>query len=627
MAPKFLVYISALVLIWCHATRIVSATVSCRGHCHVAAESMNCTGCIPESIPENVTVVKLVDIDYKTLVSGVFCHPSWKLTTQLTIMCVETCFEIGYIFDGAFQCLDNLGILQLSLHKWYIDGKKPFAGLENVFTLDLTGCLKICSSDLITILSDRTQVPHVTNLVLPGIGSQCRPSYFTLDQTMFDLVARRNISELDLSSTIIHCDPMNVTCTSLLKLNFSYADFTNSHNIENRYACGSLRILDLNGIKLSFDSLLPSVINLPSNITFIFDEKIYSPLISSVSTLNVSCLLSKNHALYFPNITVMVISKNNLKNLHLCGYNVPELDVEPHFTYNHMETVALSNNGIEVIGLNIFRNLPHLRRIDISHNKLGIRKTGHEAFSELFRKNYNLREINVANNSLQFLPPETFLSNKLLEKIDLSENKLTQISFDISHLAQLEVLDMRNNYIESLDYDSRNQLDNLYKSRKRKPLSPGNNVTLLVDLRGNRFVCNCQSLDFLKWFVDSPIFSVTGQLYHCTASGGQAVPMSPEAVAVAENDCEIPKRRRRKTILLSVLPTISVVAIGFAIIWIRKMWKKWLRLKRVKDYTKLIQQDDLPTTFLAFLSFSSEDERFVAANVLKPLKVICISIL
>ena len=615
------------ILLLCGAGATNSRTLNGMRHdkCHYDEKSMGCYDCIPKTIPEYVTGVELVDIDYQTLVDGVFCHPSWGNLIQLSIRCDKRCAEIGYIFDGVFRCLDNLRVLKVSLQKWYINGKKAFTGLPKVSLIDLSGCFKICTPDIITILSDSGQIPGVTELVLSGTGNNCRPqASFVINQTLFDLFASRNITSVDLSSTQIHCDPVNITCTSLSTLNLSNAEIEGTHKIENRFNCSSLRVVDMSGIKLAVDAILKSVYNLTSNTPVLVGEKRYPPLLSSVSRLYLNRLVSDTHAFYFRNISVRVVAKNNLKEFYFCGYNIPKFDVEFNFTHNHMENLVLSNNRMEDIGFKVFRNFPFLRRVDISHNNLGSSKTSSEAFSVLFRENYQLEEIIAANNNILFLPRNTFLSNMLLEKLDLAGNKMKQLTFEISHLTRLKVLDMRNNSIETLDSFSRQAVDKLYSFGGKKHISIETNASLLVDLRGNPFTCDCRSLDFLTWFVESPIFLSTRYTYLCKADG-QNIPMGKAAILAAENDCERPKRRMRKILLASILPAFGAVVVSIGIRLVIKKRKERLRIQRLEDRTRLIQDGDLDMTFLAFLSFSSEDERFVAANVLQPLTVICIS--
>lgn len=116
-----------------------------------------------------------------------------------------------------------------------------------------------------------------------------------------------------------------------------------------------------------------------------------------------------------------------------------------------------------------------------------------------------LDEINLASNELTHLPMNTFQSNINPKGIDLSQNKLSQISFGIAHLKHLKLLDLRNNVTEYLERFSRTTLDKLFRFQNQGN-STQKNRRLLVDLRGNHFSCDCDALDFLQRFASSPTF-------------------------------------------------------------------------------------------------------------------------
>ena len=154
-----------------------------------------------------------------------------------------------------------------------------------------------------------------------------------------------------------------------------------------------------------------------------------------------------------------------------------------------------------------------LKQVDISHNRIRHSASFRQTISRLFSNSYHLVDVNVAD-AVAYLPIDTFASNVHLEKIDLSQNKLQKITFSLTHLLNLEVFDIRNNSIERLDKLSRKLLDKLYNNQRRMR-NITNNSTLLVDMGGNPFTCDCQSIDFLKWFASSPMFSSTRHLYSC----------------------------------------------------------------------------------------------------------------
>ena len=162
---------------------------------------------------------------------------------------------------------------------------------------------------------------------------------------------------------------------------------------------------------------------------------------------------------------------------------------------------------------------------------------------------------------------------------------------------------MRNNHIERLNAASRNSLDALYENRK----AMNETANFHVDLRGNPFQCVCKSKGFLKWFISSPIFSVTRSMHHCQARG-MTLPMNNEAIKEAEEDCERPIRRRRMIILASVLPAIGLTILIFVLIKLAKHFQRKTVRKRFEDRVRLIQDDEFEHRYLLFLSYSNTDD-------------------
>ena len=237
----------------------------------------------------------------------------------------------------------------------------------------------------------------------------------------------------------------------------------------------------------------------------------------------------------------------NLKEIHFSGYNIPAADVEVHNISDKLEYIDISNNKIEIIGPNSLKSFQHLIKLDLSKNKLSQNHLFGDTFSVLFQNNSQLQEISLKDNGLRYLPSTIFAFNIYLKQIDISMNFIRQITFNISRLKYLDTLDMRNNIIQHLDESSRRALDTLYEKHQSRNNHTKQNTasTFLIDLRSNPFSCECESLQFVKWFVGSPIFTATRHLYHYKADG-QEIEMNRKAIEAAEDDCERAKRKLRK---------------------------------------------------------------------------------
>ena len=164
-----------------------------------------------------------------------------------------------------------------------------------------------------------------------------------------------------------------------------------------------------------------------------------------------------------------------------------------------------------------------------------------------------------------------------------------------------------------------NSLDAL----KRKLSVPRNNNTnpvFVIDLRGNRFTCSCEVLHFLQWFVKSPLFALTKHDYSCSLEG-KTIPTNDGAITAARDDCEKPICRRRRVLLLSLLPSLAFISIViFIIILVRRQRRKQY-CRHLNDRVNEIHENKNEFRFPVFLSYSSENSEFTWYHILQPLQV------
>ena len=291
-------------------------------------------------------------------------------------------------------------------------------------------------------------------------------------------------------------------------------------------------------------------------------------------------MVSKEHAICLQNCSVYVTSPNNLNTIEVCGHNFETFDELMNLTYNNLNYLKSCNNNMANIGENVFKFLKYLKGISLSNNRLSMSASFNRTFTNLLHANILFLEIDLSNNKLNDLPPRTFARTTLLERLYLTGNKFQQITFNFDQLINLKLLDLRNNHIERLNVASMDSLEMLYEKRKTKKETDN----FQVDLRENPFTCNCKSKNFLKWFVNSPIFYTTRSAYHCKA-GETTLPMNSEAIKEAEEDCKRPVRRRRMILLLSVLPASGLIILIIILIKLLKHCKQ----KRFEDRVRLIQ--------------------------------------
>ena len=235
------------------------------------------------------------------------------------------------------------------------------------------------------------------------------------------------------------------------------------------------------------------------------------------------------------NVTFAV--NNTITEIHLSGYNLPIFEVEIMFRQNHLTYLDLSNNRIERIGADTFRSLKYLKKLDLSYNKLGT--ASNDKLIVLFRNNMKLVNLALAYNGLTCLPLNVFELNTQLEQLDVRGNKIKQIDFEISNLTSLTNLDLRGNLSEYLDVSSRQQVDTLFHNKQMIKAIMDRNGSFVVDIRNTPFSCKCHSLDFIVWFINSPIFENSRGNYNCEIDG-QHISMNSKAITAARYECGKP---------------------------------------------------------------------------------------
>ena len=461
--PVSIVVFSVLLRIDCCSSWTVSTSSleeACPEKCICESHTIRCHGSIPKSVSNHITDVEVIDLPPETFVGRLFCQRSWNNVTKLSILCKDTCDNKFPMPDNVFLCLDRLDTLRLSLGKLYNFSRDTFMGLLNATHLDLSNCLKICTPDLVTVLSNRYSLPNLSRLTFDGAGTFCTPN-FKLNQVLVDLLASRGIKDINLSSTKVEFEDFNVTnfCMSVSKLNFSNSWIMYYQKLNKAQMCRSLTKLDLSRFQIFHLFNIPKHINITNYPPVSFEQP---PLFSHVRTLFLNKILNDDHDIYISNTSFTYIAKNSLHELHLCGYNVISFDAELNFTFDYLKLLNLSNNKMENIGDKVLRNLKFLAHIDLAHNQLSRTQPFDKTFSKLFHNNALLEEINVENNDLTYLPMATFSTNRKLKKIKLNRNKFQQITFDVTHLTSLNLLDLRYNAIEFLNSFSRISLDKLY---------------------------------------------------------------------------------------------------------------------------------------------------------------------
>ena len=590
---------------------------NCPDACICEGTEIWCDGIIPENIPAYINNVKLFNLKTDEFVSRRLCSVSWSHNiSQLSFDELHT--NPFTLPDDFFVCLDTLKRLKLHYGKLENLSSRTFNGLNTLSTLDLSGCDQVYAKDLYTALMPPSILPELSTLILVQTG---RHKNLEPTQELIDELGKREFREVDLSRTVILFKPVNIdpVCDTLRAINLSYTTFDSETEWDNRTKeCDSLQVLDISGMNYPRTHIGPSNLSI-SNVELVFDylrvfKVIPTSFFRSIRKLFINSIMGPDHHIRFSNSTFTVEMNNSLTEVHMskCGFNL--LDVEVFVKHNNIQYIDLSFNEMEAISPKFFSNMHQLTNVDLSMNKLS--EMDQNAFSKLFAKNLLLEEVNLSGNNLNEMPVNMFVHNRAIEYLDLSSNDLQQIIFEIKQLLNLSELIMSKNLITYLNTASRKRLDDLYNLKCKTNC---NHSSFTVDLQENPFSCGCESLEFIEWFISSPMFDESRSMYSCKFDG-QKYSMGTDALAVAKHDCELPFLKLKHILCEVLIPMAVVVFISVCSYCVYKVAKK-----RHQN----LEYEELRTSFCeypdekipVFLSFSHDDRDTVHKNIHGPMSV------
>jgi Leucine-rich repeat (LRR) protein len=243
------------------------------------------------------------------------------------------------------------------------------------------------------------------------------------------------------------------------------------------------------------------------------------------------------------NLNPDTFKNTDLRYLDLSNNEISSFHPDIFKNNLYLRELNLNNNTLSSLNPNIFRSIPALWKLDVSGNKIVLLD------SDTLYNNTELYYFNISYNRINALDPGIFLNNINLRIVDLSHNVLTfqnnnpilvapklSVLFlgfcSIKHLniaafqnlTMLRILGLNNNYLETLEDDSKKQplnrystagrpLHILYALKELETLDISNNklrsltVNLVsghekliwLSLSGNPVYCDCKLKELWRW--------------------------------------------------------------------------------------------------------------------------------
>uniref|UniRef100_A0A3P9PUB5 Uncharacterized protein n=1 Tax=Poecilia reticulata TaxID=8081 RepID=A0A3P9PUB5_POERE len=263
-----------------------------------------------------------------------------------------------------------------------------------------------------------------------------------------------NLTTLDLSSSgiyFIHRSAFRFL-TSLKVLNLDYNALKTTADIQPIFQLPQIQTLSLRCNELSSFESKNVLLNKSSSLQQLFISgdslrkfSITTPIFPHLQVVELSTCLTPTKLKWYisdktllENITQFYVDEDafSLKGVQNVMQNLISLR---HFKINTV--VSWIKRGL----LSAVCKIQSLRRLDLFHNKINnmtLKLAPCSQLTELYLQQTNLDEL--TNGSIQ--------SMKTLQVLNMSDNKLTRVSYDIRSLAFLKILHLDNNFISKLTF-------------------------------------------------------------------------------------------------------------------------------------------------------------------------------
>lgn len=255
--------------------------------------------------------------------------------------------------------------------------------------------------------------------------------------------------------------------------------------------------------------------------------------------------------------------------------------------YPKLEVVDLSNNNIREIKGKAFHKVYSVKRLILNHNDLYIVDEKHHprmfsnfenleelhltnAFTERVDSRWYLTNLEVIfldsnldkliklhleqNEIWSFRDPNIFCQLPKVEHLYLGDNRLNDITLNISCMERLTYLDLEYNSIRTLDNSSLQHLESL----------PNHRVSSFsVNLLGNPFKCDCDIQDFYRWLQTTNIKVINASDYRCF-DGRPKNNRNKRVLDLTTLQCPVKTQPHHQT--TSVVLTVLVVIMCFLLV-------------------------------------------------------------
>ncbi|XP_019879553.2 protein toll-like [Aethina tumida] len=333
-----------------------------------------------------------------------------------------------------------------------------------------------------------SSVQNLTYLQMSSIGLQEIPlnEYNNLPQLKWVLLFNNNIKTL---GTNAFKGAVNI---QLLELSRNKIETIHENTFQNLNSLYVLSLFKNNISDITKDSFKHAknlyIIRLEFNPMLRLHDYAFANMTNLTKISLNNCNIQKLPANLFKGST-------NLQDVKLDNNQLSTIPNKFFDSLSKMKKLRLDHNNIQVLPIDIFEPLESLEELNLGHNYLTAIN------SKLFYKLDNLMKLNLRKNQIEYIE-RSFLNIKL-EELDLSDNKLTTIEWNLNNLINLKYLNLSRNMLESetIPYNIHKVEDIDMSFNRIKNIS----LVTLSNVYANRFTVNLSNNEISK--IDSTIYS------------------------------------------------------------------------------------------------------------------------
>ncbi|KAJ9591876.1 hypothetical protein L9F63_001599, partial [Diploptera punctata] len=319
----------------------------------------------------------------------------------------------------------------------------------------------------------------------------------------------------------------------------------------------------------------------------------------------------------FTDTSVLQHVPNETEVLIFTGNSIPELpwNVLGNFNaYEKLRVIDMSNNKIREIRGKSYHRVSNVRRLILNHNDLSIssRNGTNHHHPRVFSNFVDLMELHLTNAFADNTPEDLatdlhdiFVNSNLtqLTKLHLEQNEITgfrdrQVFCDLPKLMDLHLGD---NMLKGLNFDI-NCLKHLrfLDLERIKSL----NKSLMIDLRGNHFLCDCKIADLYGWLQKTQVQVREKEMLRChrgipESNGGEPIIELRQIQCAPRMEASINSgvQHRATTIVLGTL-TVILFALLAMVVYMNRLLIKYHfapildTVSRKVQYTNISKQED-----------------------------------